>query len=338
MRRDSVKAVRPAPAVGALLVLVVVPLTFLLPAASADEGCLTGEGQTHLFLRSGGKLSPNEPTGGGATVAFKAGTGVRGTLIGTWRSAPLEAPIQVDGGLKYTFYASGSGGQQGFYFQTEVTVGKFSAQTPSEHKTLTSSPTTYVGSVPAGFCARPGDSIQLRIHAFESGAGGNLHYDSHQTDSEITFPFPSVLFGSITGTEDDGVIRVNGTVTGPWGSADIKDIQLRLLGPDAKVSGNWPQIWDDELVSWGKDSAPSRSTDGPNFTWEFDSRGKVKEKGTYVVMLRVTQAKGPDIYKRVFSTAIMPAKPKDRNTVLLPPLPLRLTGAHSVTRRAEAPL
>jgi len=284
-------------------------------ASEADEAPIMP-----LYLVGGSALAPGRPTGDSDSEAsFRPGVGVNSVEVGVWQSRPVEEELEMDGKIKVSIWALGSGAQSSCFFGINIGVdGQSVGDTiHTQESALTGGPQEYVGEGNAKFNLTEGQSITATIRVHERGSGGSVLFGSATHSSFISFNAEPVKTATYAEEHKAGEsILVRTIVKDAWGVEDIENVEQYILGPfdSRKLDIDLDSVPDDKIVARAT-PADQMETDvlssRMNVSWrwsysDWEYQGKEVEPGIYYLVGKV-YAKGGRTYVDT-GTVVIPEK------------------------------
>jgi hypothetical protein len=228
----------------------------MVTQGAPDEASEGGEGPIMpLYMVGDSALAPGRPTGDSDSEAsFRPGVGMNPVEVGVWQSRPVEEELEMDGRIKVSIWAAGSGVQSSCFFGITIGVdGQSVVDTIQTQETaLGGGPQEYIGEGTAKFNLTKGQSITATIKVHERGSGGAVLFGSATHSSFISFSAEPVKTATYAEEHKAGEsILVRTMVKDTWGVEDIEKVEQYILGPfdSRQLDIDLDSIPDDKVVA-----------------------------------------------------------------------------------------
>jgi hypothetical protein len=195
---------------------------------SPDQTTEADEGLMPLYLTGDSALAPGRPTGDSDSEAsFRPGIGMNSVEVGVWTSRPVEEELEIDGDIKVSIWAMGTGIQSSCFFGITIGVdGQSVGETiHTQESALTGGPQEYTGEGNAKFNLTEGQSITATIMVHERGSGGSVLFGSATHSSYISFNAEPIATATYAEEHKAGEsILVRTLIWDVWGVEDVEAV------------------------------------------------------------------------------------------------------------------
>ncbi|HVL86734.1 MAG TPA: cytochrome c biogenesis protein CcdA [Candidatus Thermoplasmatota archaeon] len=281
----------------AVTLLVSVLLVGAIPAGGHHSETLAMDGGVPLYAGSGGSLAVAPPADSalafdGVSGLSPLGGGATWQEIATFATAPLAAPLSVNGPLHAAVVAQSRNPiQRETQFQLEfVSGGQTLATVVTQTMALMNHPMEWLGQAPADFVVPAEGSLSVTLRVKTLGGGGEILLGKEGT--RLLLP-GSLLSARLEGVDvRGGIVHARGVVDAPFGGATVDRAVVHAMGPFGSEESARAAEMDGSVPMLGMD-APLRLLDaegGRALEWEWDARGV--RPGHYQVMLMAKDVTG----------------------------------------------